>query len=331
MVVTSFVCLTAMGQQPFEDYGYEVKVATLSKGKYVEFFDQDTLVQIGSVIVNTQTGRIVSFITYDTTYSEATLQPELISRWMSPDPLSDEYFSFSPYNFVLNNPINSVDPNGAEVYFLNGEDAAKVLADLNSIFRKTYGLDYDVFKTETRSVKVKKEVTEKVDFDIMDPDTWDGETTKTVTVKEQRTYITTDSEGDFDWNSDKYSAAVFDVLNTTTQFKGEIVPANSRVEEGYLRPTLSEAKGFSYKSQNRFVLSSDLSQAGSGQKKWTFGGTMLHETVNHFHPLGNKEDNTGLQSHFGLPFSRMSHMGAVKTKWDAKELIRLNKLRSKGK
>lgn len=105
-------------QQPFEEYGYKVKVGTLSKGKYVESFDQDTLVEIGSVVLNTNNGQIVYFVTYDTTYSEATLQPEVISRWLSPDPLASERYDYSPYNFVRNNPIIFTDPTGAlDEYF----------------------------------------------------------------------------------------------------------------------------------------------------------------------------------------------------------------------
>ncbi|HEU5291449.1 MAG TPA: hypothetical protein VFU05_12455 [Cyclobacteriaceae bacterium] len=107
------VAMIANAQQPFEEYGYKVKVGTLSKGKYVEFFDQDSLVEIGSVVLNTNSGKIVYFVTYDTTYSEATLQPEVISRWLSPDPLAGERYDYSPYNFVRNNPIIFTDPTGA--------------------------------------------------------------------------------------------------------------------------------------------------------------------------------------------------------------------------
>ncbi|WP_185148736.1 hypothetical protein [Chryseobacterium mulctrae] len=39
---------------PFAKYGYYPKVATLSKGKYLEFHDKDSIVVIGSVKYNTK-------------------------------------------------------------------------------------------------------------------------------------------------------------------------------------------------------------------------------------------------------------------------------------
>ncbi len=38
-----------------------------------------------------------------------------IGRWMSPDPLGEEYTSWSPYNYVINNPISNTDPDGRSV------------------------------------------------------------------------------------------------------------------------------------------------------------------------------------------------------------------------
>jgi hypothetical protein len=98
---------------PWKKYGYTPpKALTLSDGKYQEFFDADTVVQIGSVLFNTVTNQVVAFIEYDTAYSEATLEPHVISRWLSPDPLAEEFPSWSPYNFVENNPIKNIDPDG---------------------------------------------------------------------------------------------------------------------------------------------------------------------------------------------------------------------------
>lgn len=99
-------------QNPFEKFGYTPKIGTLSKGKYIEHFDTDSIVQIGSVLYNPFTKQITGFVKKEIVYSEATLQPEVVSRWLQPDPLAEEFYEWSPYNFVKNNPILFVDPDG---------------------------------------------------------------------------------------------------------------------------------------------------------------------------------------------------------------------------
>lgn len=107
---------------PWKKYGYTPpKALTLSNGKYEEFFDNDTIVQIGSVMLNTKTNKIVGFVEYDTTYSEATLEPHVTSRWLSPDPLAKEYPSWSPYTFCYNSPISVIDPDGREGIIVSGQ------------------------------------------------------------------------------------------------------------------------------------------------------------------------------------------------------------------
>jgi len=111
VLLFSFLSLEAK-EYPWEKYGFKFKVITLSNGKYQEFHDLKDVVEIGSVLYNTQTQKIVGFVEQDTIMNKVDLTPHIVSRWMSPDPLSEEYSSWSPYNYVTNNPLIFIDPDG---------------------------------------------------------------------------------------------------------------------------------------------------------------------------------------------------------------------------
>ena len=144
-ILTTIIAITlsfaALAQQPFEQYGYKVKVLTLSQGKYEEFFDQDTIVQIGSVMFNTVTNTITGFAVQDTVYSEANFEPQIISKFLSPDPLANQYYDLSPYNFVANNPIKYTDPDGRQIVDANG-NIVKVLINEDDEGNRTASFEF---------------------------------------------------------------------------------------------------------------------------------------------------------------------------------------------
>ena len=43
-----------------------------------------------------------------------------IGRWTSLDPKAEMYFSHSGYSYVVNRPINAIDPDGNIIFFING-------------------------------------------------------------------------------------------------------------------------------------------------------------------------------------------------------------------
>ena len=86
-------------------------VATLSKGRYIEVFENDTLQRIGSVMFNTVSNKIEYFIEESDSVVKQSTES---SRWMSMDPLAHKYPNMSPYVFCSDNPIYYIDPDGRE-------------------------------------------------------------------------------------------------------------------------------------------------------------------------------------------------------------------------
>lgn len=97
---------------PFKQFGYKAKVATLSKGKYLEVHDLDSIVIIGSVRFHVDRQEIVGFVEPDTIDAYNRPIGDMPSRWLSVDPLAEEFPSWSPYSFSFNSPIIFKDPDG---------------------------------------------------------------------------------------------------------------------------------------------------------------------------------------------------------------------------
>ncbi|OAE90378.1 HNH endonuclease [Flavobacterium psychrophilum] len=124
---------------PFKQFGYKAKVATLSKGKYLEFHDLDSIVTIGTMRWHVEKEQIVAQIVQDTLNPDAQPIGDRAGRWMSPDPLSEEFPDYSPYTFVENNPLRLVDPDG-----MAPQDIVILGANKSSITLKTDLIDIKV-------------------------------------------------------------------------------------------------------------------------------------------------------------------------------------------
>jgi len=126
--------LYAQQYNPYQSIGKKSRTLTASNGKFVEVFDYDTVQRIGTVLYNIKTRRIVKLLPFLYLRDKGP-DNAISSRWFSVDPLANKYPSLSPYNFVDNNPIKNVDPDGAEIVGETKKDARQAQQDIQGMFK----------------------------------------------------------------------------------------------------------------------------------------------------------------------------------------------------
>lgn len=120
LILSISLVLHSQNENPFAKFGYNVLVATSSKGEFIEFHDQTEVVEIGSVLFNRQTKEIVKVLDKD----ETTIDISSATAAMSIDPLCEKYYWISPYAYCANNPIKWVDLRGDSLTYHGDRDAA---------------------------------------------------------------------------------------------------------------------------------------------------------------------------------------------------------------
>jgi hypothetical protein len=127
MTIGILIFGNVLSQNPFKSLGIpdeEVKVLTLSKGKYQEFHEDNLFERVGSAVINMSTGKIAYFINRDTLLTQTMLEPDITSRFVSIDPFAEKYPEWSPYGYAQSNPIRFIDFKGlfaTDFYDQNGK------------------------------------------------------------------------------------------------------------------------------------------------------------------------------------------------------------------
>jgi len=202
---------------PFKKQGYYPKVATLSKGKYLEFHDKDSIVSIGSVRFNRKTKEIVEFREIDLTDPDAQPYLDTAGRWFSPDPLSEEYSDWSPYTMVMNNPIKYIDPDGRQVFdnfqlLKNGE--VKLIEKTNDPTDTLFASDKKGNVDKSKSVTVQKGIVGQLQY-LRDGNKSDTEGSYHQAIKEFTTSTQNDMTNLFNFSAKnskvEFSLTDFDI------------------------------------------------------------------------------------------------------------------------
>ncbi|MEM6646072.1 MAG: RHS repeat-associated core domain-containing protein, partial [Bacteroidota bacterium] len=208
-------------------------------------------------------------------YAGARYYDSVIGRWGAVDPLADKYPEFSPYNYVLGNPMGNIDPDGREVECKIQRECQRAADELNAAHANHEG------DTNITVVGEEREITTKAWWDI--GGIFGTQKTEKVTV-----YKLSTAESNFDWSQDKYTSALFDVINTTENvFNIEYVPGNTELPKT-LGSTAFASMGRLYDHANGGTV---LISADGNKFNEPNGVVLMHELVGHGHPAGGSYGN----------------------------------------
>ena len=136
-----FAVGTLHAQDILKKYGYNKEPLTLSKGRYKETFINENVMQIGTVLIDTRTYKVVKFLEEDAT--EVSYKAENTSRFLTMDPLAGKFPQQSPYVYCGNNPVNAVDPTGMDYYYMSDKGYMVLALKTDDKFDRVYAFNTD--------------------------------------------------------------------------------------------------------------------------------------------------------------------------------------------
>jgi Effector protein len=119
MFVTGYVHAQ---DNPYAIFGYKPKTILKDEPEHLKVFNKDTTSLYHAFEFDAEAKNVLIYGKNGSILKTVKVENNETYRFMSIDPMSEKYYDQSPYNYVLNNPIKYVDPDGREVWISYGEN-----------------------------------------------------------------------------------------------------------------------------------------------------------------------------------------------------------------
>lgn len=115
LILVSILCYGIKAQDnPYEVFGYNTNVVYETPiTEYLYIINTDTSTNIHAIVFIAEKNIAMVLNRQDSIIACVNIKPDELFRWLSVDPMASQRSWVSPYNFVQNNPLNRIDPNGA--------------------------------------------------------------------------------------------------------------------------------------------------------------------------------------------------------------------------
>jgi RHS repeat-associated protein len=196
-----------------------------------------------------------------------------IIRWLTPDPLADKYYGWSPYNYTLGNPLRYIDPDGREVVSQDSLRLGEIATGLNRHLREKHGEEAGIYVASR----------------IVQP----GAIGRFFGAKEKTEYyLAIDVSSQFDWSVHNVTNALYDVI-VSTEARFDIM--FSDVYDGYAKRMgsnlLLDWGGGKTDPNHRTFWGSIINRPGAtvwlhpgGRNDEPLYAVFAHEVLGHGHP-----------------------------------------------
>jgi hypothetical protein len=113
LVLFALIKVNAQNNNPYSLFGYTTKNEyVLTDKKKLEIRNIDTTAQVFSLYFDNATKRVCLKDKNGVLLMAKEIPNDVIAKWISIDPKASERTSLTPYNFVQNNPMLRIDPDG---------------------------------------------------------------------------------------------------------------------------------------------------------------------------------------------------------------------------